>query len=66
NWRILNNSMGDLLPLEVAKATYLVKEEQGLVTPSTTKVKASGEEQVEDISPNILLKQPKLSPRLPL
>ncbi|GJS07599.1 hypothetical protein Tco_0364395 [Tanacetum coccineum] len=27
---------------------------QGLVTPSTTKVKASGEEQVEDISPNTL------------
>ncbi|GJT40033.1 hypothetical protein Tco_0939898 [Tanacetum coccineum] len=27
---------------------------QGLVTPSTTKVNASGEEQVEDISPNTL------------
>ncbi|GJU98967.1 putative ribonuclease H-like domain-containing protein [Tanacetum coccineum] len=27
---------------------------QGLVTPSTTKVKSSGEEQVEDISPNTL------------
>ncbi|GKG14936.1 hypothetical protein Tco_0354536, partial [Tanacetum coccineum] len=27
---------------------------QGLVTPSTTKVYASGEEQVEDISPNTL------------
>ncbi|GJW08891.1 hypothetical protein Tco_1571314 [Tanacetum coccineum] len=27
---------------------------QGLVTPSTTKVDASGEEQVEDISPNTL------------
>ncbi|GJY25148.1 hypothetical protein Tco_0399874, partial [Tanacetum coccineum] len=25
NWRILKNSMGDLLPLEVAKATYLHK-----------------------------------------
>ncbi|GKF82922.1 hypothetical protein Tco_0244578, partial [Tanacetum coccineum] len=25
NWRILKNSIGDLLPLEVAKATYLVK-----------------------------------------
>ncbi|GJV19374.1 ribonuclease H-like domain-containing protein [Tanacetum coccineum] len=24
NWRILKNSMGDLLPLEVAKATYLI------------------------------------------
>ncbi|GKG30502.1 hypothetical protein Tco_0422990, partial [Tanacetum coccineum] len=23
NWGILKNSMGDLLPLEVAKATYL-------------------------------------------
>ncbi|GKE92107.1 hypothetical protein Tco_1573202, partial [Tanacetum coccineum] len=27
---------------------------QGLVTPSTTKVNASGEEQVEDLSPNTL------------
>ncbi|GJZ97023.1 hypothetical protein Tco_0669357 [Tanacetum coccineum] len=26
NWRILKNSMGDLLPLEVAKVTYLVKK----------------------------------------
>ncbi|GJY61700.1 hypothetical protein Tco_0462357, partial [Tanacetum coccineum] len=32
----------------------LDSSEQGLVTPSTTKVKASGEEQVEDISPNTL------------
>ncbi|GJW04694.1 retrovirus-related pol polyprotein from transposon TNT 1-94 [Tanacetum coccineum] len=31
---------------------------QGLVTPSTSKVNASGEEQVEDISPNTLWKQP--------
>ncbi|GKC48539.1 hypothetical protein Tco_1071284 [Tanacetum coccineum] len=69
NCRILKNSMGDLLPLEVAKATYLHKVlftetesqddpldslEQGLVTPSTTKVNASGEEQVEYISPNTL------------
>ncbi|GJX34901.1 putative ribonuclease H-like domain-containing protein [Tanacetum coccineum] len=33
---------------------HLASSEQGLVTPSTTKVKASGEEQVEDISPNTL------------
>ncbi|GJS82137.1 hypothetical protein Tco_0748678 [Tanacetum coccineum] len=32
----------------------LDSSQQGLVTPSTTKVKASGEEQVEDISPNTL------------
>ncbi|GJT49544.1 hypothetical protein Tco_0975701 [Tanacetum coccineum] len=32
----------------------LASSVQGLVTPSTTKVKASGEEQVEDISPNTL------------
>ncbi|GJY67206.1 hypothetical protein Tco_0469444 [Tanacetum coccineum] len=33
NWRILKNSMGDLLPLEVAKATYLV-------TPKTSHLNA--------------------------
>ncbi|GKA68186.1 hypothetical protein Tco_0768103 [Tanacetum coccineum] len=32
---------------------------QGLVTPPTTKVNTSGEEQVEEISPNHCLKQPK-------
>ncbi|GJU99366.1 hypothetical protein Tco_1328637 [Tanacetum coccineum] len=32
----------------------LDSSEQGLLTPSITKVKASGEEQVEDISPNTL------------
>ncbi|GKG30962.1 hypothetical protein Tco_0423450, partial [Tanacetum coccineum] len=32
----------------------LASSVQGLVTPSTTKVKASGEEQVEDISSNTL------------
>ncbi|GKA04651.1 hypothetical protein Tco_0683771, partial [Tanacetum coccineum] len=32
----------------------LDSSEQGLVTPSTTKIKASGEEQVEHISPNTL------------
>ncbi|GJZ66803.1 hypothetical protein Tco_0630043 [Tanacetum coccineum] len=95
NWRILKNSIGDLLPLEVAKATCLLvkkvkklegflkrrnvvlsdsEEEEteaqgrksqsqddplvslvhGLITPSKTTVNASGEEQVEDISPNTL------------
>ncbi|GJR54643.1 hypothetical protein Tco_1405164, partial [Tanacetum coccineum] len=47
----------------------LASSVQGLVTPSTTKVKASGEEQVEDISPNtleaakILSKVASLKPR---
>ncbi|GKD44090.1 hypothetical protein Tco_1268735 [Tanacetum coccineum] len=27
NWRILKNSIGDLLPLEVANATYLISKE---------------------------------------
>ncbi|GJX36204.1 hypothetical protein Tco_0247761 [Tanacetum coccineum] len=45
NWRILKNSMKDLDPL-----VSLVQE---LVTPSKT-VNASGEEQVEDISPTTL------------
>ncbi|GKF03436.1 hypothetical protein Tco_0030359 [Tanacetum coccineum] len=45
NWRILKNSIEDLDPL-----VSLVQE---LVTPSKT-VNASGEEQVEDISPTTL------------
>ncbi|GJU56900.1 putative ribonuclease H-like domain-containing protein [Tanacetum coccineum] len=39
---------------------------QGLVTPSTTKVNASGEEQVEDISPNTLEAAKTLLLGLPL
>ncbi|GJS73295.1 putative ribonuclease H-like domain-containing protein [Tanacetum coccineum] len=31
NWRILKNSMGDLLPLEVAKATYLMSDENQIL-----------------------------------
>ncbi|GJZ49055.1 putative ribonuclease H-like domain-containing protein [Tanacetum coccineum] len=54
----------DLKQTKLTMGNAIVKEEsqddpldslvQGLVTPSTTKVNASGEEQVEDISPNTL------------
>ncbi|GJT52860.1 ribonuclease H-like domain-containing protein [Tanacetum coccineum] len=39
NWNILKNSTGDLLPLEVAKATYLERDEdvELIVVPSTVK-----------------------------
>ncbi|GKD81751.1 hypothetical protein Tco_1348590, partial [Tanacetum coccineum] len=42
NWRILKNSMGDLLPLEVAKATYLVK----VNTASAEQINTASAEQV--------------------
>ncbi|GKC62650.1 putative ribonuclease H-like domain-containing protein [Tanacetum coccineum] len=48
-------NVADLLtkPFDGPRFNYLVVS-IGLVTPSSTKVKASGEEQVEDISPNTL------------